>query len=121
MTMNGDRNDLDALRDAQREFAAERDWEQFHTPKNLAAALAVEAAELLEPFQWLTAEQSAALSPEQRAAVREEMADVLLYLVRLADKLDVDLIAAARDKIGRNAHKYPVERSKGSARKYASP
>ena len=90
---------LTALRDAQRRFAAERDWDQFHTPKNLAAALAVEAAELLEPFQWLTAEESARLTPEQLAAVQEEMADVLLYLVRLADKLDVDLIAAARDKI----------------------
>lgn len=111
---------LTALRDAQRRFAAERDWDQFHTPKNLAAALAVEAAELLEPFQWLTAEESARLTPEQLAAVQEEMADVLLYLVRLADKLDVDLIAAARDKILRNALKYPVERSKGSARKYDS-
>jgi NTP pyrophosphatase (non-canonical NTP hydrolase) len=120
MIMSSGRNDLDALRDAQRTFAAERDWDQFHTPKNLAAALAVEAAELLEPFQWLTAEQSAALSPEQLAAVREEMADVLLYLVRLADKLDVDLLAAAHEKMGRNALKYPVERSKGSARKYDS-
>jgi NTP pyrophosphatase (non-canonical NTP hydrolase) len=120
MIMSSSRNDLDALRDAQRAFAAERDWDEFHTPKNLAAALAVEAAELLEPFQWLTAEQSAALTPEQLAAVREEMADVLLYLVRLADKLDVDLLAAAQDKIARNALKYPVERSKGSARKYDS-
>jgi len=120
MNNSGDRDALDALREAQRRFAAERDWDQFHTPKNLAAALAVEAAELLEPFQWLTPEQSARLTPEQLAAVREEMADVLLYLVRLADKLDVDLIAAARDKILRNALKYPVERSKGSARKYDS-
>jgi dCTP diphosphatase len=120
MNNSGDREGLDALREAQRRFAAERDWDQFHTPKNLAAALAVEAAELLEPFQWLTAEQSARLTPEQLTAVREEMADVLLYLVRLADKLDVDLIAAARDKILRNALKYPVERSKGSARKYDS-
>ncbi len=111
---------LTSLRDAQRAFAAERDWDQFHTPKNLAAALAVEAAELLEPFQWLTPEESARLTPEQLAAVREEMADVLLYLVRLADKLDVDLIASAHDKIARNALKYPVERSKGSARKYDS-
>ena len=118
--MSRERSDLEALRDAQRAFAAEREWDQFHTPKNLAAALAVEAAELLEPFQWLTADQSASLAPEQLAAVREEMADVLLYLVRLADKLDVDLLAAAQDKIARNALKYPVERSKGSARKYDS-
>jgi NTP pyrophosphatase (non-canonical NTP hydrolase) len=109
--------DLLALRDALRAFAAERDWDRFHTPKNLAAALAVEAAELLEPFQWLTAEESAALTDEQRAAVREEMADVLLYLVRLADRLDVDLLAAARDKMRRNAEKYPVDRARGSARK----
>lgn len=109
---------LDALRDALRAFAAERDWERFHTPKNLAAALAVEAAELLEPFQWLTPEESAALTSEQQAAVREEMADVLLYLVRLADRLDVDLVAAARDKLRRNAEKYPVEKARGSARKY---
>ncbi len=112
------RSELDALRDALRAFAAERDWDRFHTPKNLAAALAVEAAELLEPFQWLTAEESVALTPEQRAAVRAEMADVLLYLVRLADRLDVDLLAAARDKIRRNAEKYPVDKARGSARKY---
>lgn len=118
MSTGGSKEGLEALRDALRAFAAERDWDQFHTPKNLAAALSVEAAELLEPFQWLTAEESARLTPEQLAAVREEMADVLLYLVRLADRLDVDLIAAARDKMRANALKYPVERSKGSARKY---
>jgi NTP pyrophosphatase (non-canonical NTP hydrolase) len=118
MTEHTAPDSLEALRDAQRAFVAERDWERFHTPKNLAAALAVEAAELLEPFQWLTAEESARLSPEQLAAVRDEMADVLLYLVRLADRLDVDLLAAAREKIRKNALKYPVERSKGSARKY---
>jgi NTP pyrophosphatase (non-canonical NTP hydrolase) len=112
------RSELDALRDALRAFAAERDWDRFHTPKNLAAALAVEAAELLEPFQWLTAEESAALTPAQRASVCEEMADVMLYLVRLADRLDVDLLAAARDKIRRNAERYPVDKARGSARKY---
>jgi NTP pyrophosphatase (non-canonical NTP hydrolase) len=106
------------LRDALRAFAAERDWDQFHTPKNLATALSVEAAELLEPFQWLTDEQSRQLSAQARAAVEQEMADVLLYLVRLADKLDVDLGAAARAKIARNAEKYPVDRSRGSSRKY---
>ena len=106
------------LRDALRAFAAERDWDQFHSPRNLAAALAVEAAELLEPFQWLTDEQSRELSTEARAAVEQEMADVLLYLVRLADKLGVDLEQAARAKIALNAEKYPVEKARGSSRKY---
>jgi len=106
------------LRDALRRFAAERDWDQFHSPRNLAAALSVEAAELLEPFQWLTDEQSRDLPPDTRAAVEQELADVLLYLVRLADKLDVDLAAAARAKIGRNAVRYPVEKARGSSRKY---
>ena len=106
------------LREALRAFAAERDWDQFHSPRNLATALAVEAAELLEPFQWLTEEQGRSLPPDTRAAVEEEMADVLLYLVRLADRLDVDLAAAARAKIAKNAQKYPVEKARGSSRKY---
>lgn len=106
------------LRDQLRAFAAARDWDQFHSPRNLATALAVEAAELLEPFQWLDDEQSRALPPETRAAVEEELADVLLYLVRLADKLDVDLAAAARAKITRNGAKYPVDKARGSSRKY---
>jgi NTP pyrophosphatase (non-canonical NTP hydrolase) len=106
------------LRDELRAFAAARDWDQFHSPRNLATALAVEAAELLEPFQWLTEEQSRSLPPDTRAAVEEELADVLLYLVRLADKLDVDLAAAARAKIVRNGEKYPVEKARGSSRKY---
>lgn len=106
-----------ALRDAQRRFAAERDWDQFHSPKNLAAALSVEAAELLEHFQWLPEAESARLAPEKLEAVREELADVLLYLVRLADKLDVDLVAAAQAKMAKNALKYPAERVRGSSRK----
>jgi NTP pyrophosphatase (non-canonical NTP hydrolase) len=109
---------LRELRDELRAFAAARDWDQFHSPRNLATALAVEAAELLEPFQWLTDEQSRSLPPETRAAVEEELADVLLYLVRLADQLDVDLGAAARAKIVRNGEKYPVDKSRGSSRKY---
>ena len=109
---------LRELRDELRAFAAERDWDQFHSPRNLATALAVEAAELLEPFQWLSDAQSRELPPETRAAVEEELADVLLYLVRLADKLDVDLAAAARAKIVRNGEKYPVEKARGSSRKY---
>jgi NTP pyrophosphatase (non-canonical NTP hydrolase) len=106
------------LRDALRAFAAERDWDAFHSPRNLATALAVEAAELLEPFQWLDDAQARDLPPDTRAAVEEEMADVLLYLVRLADKLDVDLAQAARAKMARNAEKYPVEKARGSSRKY---
>lgn len=91
---------------------------RFHSPKNLAAALSVEAAELLEPFQWLSEEQSRHLTAEQSAAVREEMADVLLYLIRLADKLDVDLVEAAHEKMSRNSVRYPVEKARGSSRKY---
>ena len=109
---------LSTLRDALRRFAAERDWDQYHSPKNLASALCVEAAELLEHFQWLTDEASKSLSAQQLAQVREEMADVLLYLVRLADKLNVDLIGAASSKIALNAQKYPADKAHGSNRKY---
>jgi len=114
-----DPDGLALLRNALRQFAAERDWDQFHSPKNLASALAVEAAELLERFQWLTEDQSRNLPPAELTRVRQEMADVLNYLVRLADKLDVDLLDAARDKIVLNAQKYPVEKARGSARKYS--
>ncbi len=99
---------LTELRDALRAFAAARDWRQYHTPKNLAMALIVEAAELVEHFQWSTAEQSMALEPAKAAEVRDEVADVLIYLVEIADVLDIDLIAAARDKIVKNAVKYPA-------------
>ena len=108
---------LDDLRDALRIFAAEREWQSFHTPKNLASALAVEAAELLEPFQWLKSGAEDELDPAMRAAIRDEMADVLSYLVMLADSLDVDLLAAAQEKIQRNAQKYPIELSRGNAKK----
>jgi NTP pyrophosphatase (non-canonical NTP hydrolase) len=110
-------NNLDELASALRRFAAERDWEQFHTPKNLAAALIVEAAELLEHFQWLTPEESAQLPPDKRREVEAEMADVLLYLTRLADILGIDLLAAARAKIARNAEKYPAHEVRGKADK----
>ena len=109
---------MNSLRDALRQFAAERDWDQFHSPKNLAIALSVEASELLEHFQWLTEAQSIALPPDKLEEVRDEMADVLLYLVRLADRMDVDLEQAALAKIELNAAKYPVDKSRGSARKY---
>ena len=109
---------LDALRERIRAFAAERDWDRFHSPKNLSMALAAEAGELLELFQWLTEEQSEALDPKRLAAVRYELADVLIYLVRLADRLGIDLLEAAAEKIEVNARKYPVERVRGDARKY---
>jgi dCTP diphosphatase len=111
-------SDLIALRDRLRVFAADRDWDQFHSPKNLSTALAVEAAELLEHFQWLKDDESFALPPEKRAKVAEEIADVLLYLVRIADKLDIDVRDAAVRKIDANARKYPVDKAKGSMRKY---
>ena len=101
-----------------RAFAEKRDWDQFHTPKNLAMGVAIEAAELMEEFHWLTPEQSAQLTPEQLQAVRHEMADVLVYLVLLADKLGVDLVAAAAEKIALNAAKYPADTVRGKATKY---
>jgi dCTP diphosphatase len=109
---------LHELRDALRQFAADRDWNQFHSPKNLAMALGVEAAELMEHFQWVKDVESAELSAEQRKNVAEELADVLLYLIRLADKVDIDLERAARAKLELNAKKYPVDRARGSSRKY---
>lgn len=100
--------DLISLRDALRNFCTERDWHQYHTPKNLVMALSVEAAELVEHFQWATAEESANLTDEKRAAVADEIADVLVYLTELADVLGVDMLAAVRQKIIKNAQKYPV-------------
>ena len=99
--------DLTTLRDALRAFCAARDWHRFHTPKNLVMALSVEAAELVEHFQWATPEESLALAPEKRAEVADEIADVLIYLTELADVLGIDPIAAAREKIVKNAAKYP--------------
>ncbi len=112
------KTELLMLRDRLRAFADERDWNQFHTPKNLAMALMVEAAELLEHFQWLTPDQSCSLSAKNMAEVEEELADVLLYLVRIADKLGVDLNEAALRKIEKNALKYPANIVRGSAKKY---
>ena len=110
--------ELIAIRDLLRSFAAERDWDQFHSPKNLATALCVEAAELLEHFQWLTDEASASLDCEHQQRVSEEMADVFLYLIRLADKLNVDLVEAAYGKIQINAQRYPINKARGSSRKH---
>jgi dCTP diphosphatase len=106
--MNADITDLTSLRNALREFAEARDWRQFHSPKNLAMAMIVEAAELVEHFQWLTPEQSSTLAPDKLAEVRDEVADTIIYLVELADALGIDPIAAARDKIAKNAVKYPA-------------
>ena len=111
-------NTLERLTGSLRAFAAERDWERFHTPKNLAMALSVEAAELVEHFQWLNEEQSRNLSQDKLDAVAHELADTLLYLVRLADKLDIDLLTAAQNKMKLNNQKYPVEKSRGNAKKY---
>jgi NTP pyrophosphatase (non-canonical NTP hydrolase) len=99
--------DLTTLRDALRAFCAARKWHRYHTPKNLVMALSVEAAELVEHFQWATPEESLNLAPEKRAQVADEIADVLIYLTELADVLDIDPIAAARAKIVKNAVKYP--------------
>ncbi|MFZ3220364.1 MAG: nucleotide pyrophosphohydrolase [Rhodoferax sp.] len=101
-----------------RDFARARDWEQFHAPKNLACALSVEAAELLEHFQWLTEEQSQALAGDKKAQVAAEAADVFLYLLQLCDKLDIDLMDAAQRKLQVNAEKYPVATARGNSKKY---
>ncbi|WP_370661967.1 nucleotide pyrophosphohydrolase [Massilia alkalitolerans] len=111
-------SDLIRLRDLVRVFVDERDWDQFHTPKNLASALSVEAAELLEHFQWLQHGRPEELGTDKLVQVRHEMADVLVYLVRLADKLDVDLFAAVQEKMVLNREKYPAEQVRGDARKY---
>ena len=109
---------LSALADRLRQFAVERDWQQFHSPKNLAMALVGEAGELAAEFQWLTEAQSKAPDSAQLTRMRSECADVLNYLVRLADTLGIDLIAAANDKIDDNARRYPVDKVRGSSKKY---
>lgn len=108
---------LDDLKQRLRQFARERDWEQFHSPKNLSMALIVEAAELVEHFQWLTQEQSQKLPSEKLREVEQEMADVFIYLTRMADLLGVDLMDAARRKIELNAKKYPAQEVRGKADK----
>jgi NTP pyrophosphatase (non-canonical NTP hydrolase) len=109
--------DIPALQQQLADFSAERDWDQFHSPKNLAMALAAEAGELLEVFQWLSEQQSERLNPATKRAAAQELADVLIYLLRLADRLDVDLETAVADKIRINAAKYPVALAKGNATK----
>jgi len=118
-TKNRNDNSLSDLRDRLRRFASDRDWDQYHSPKNLASALIVEAAELLEHFQWMTENASKSPTTKQLAQVREEMADVLIYLIRLADKLNIDLLLATRQKVEKNALKYPADKVRGSSRKYS--
>jgi NTP pyrophosphatase (non-canonical NTP hydrolase) len=110
--------DLERLRVALRAFTAARDWQAFHSPKNLAAALSVEAAELLEVFQWMNEADSRNLDANAKAAASEEIADVLMYLIMIADELGVDPVAAAERKMVANERKYPVEKSRGTSRKY---
>lgn len=109
---------LESLRTLLSQFVVERDWDQFHNPKNLAMALAAEAGEVLEHFQWLTPEQAAKLPGEVRAEVALELADVFLFLLRLADKLEVDLLDAAERKLAINRERYPVTKARGRATKY---
>ena len=108
---------LEALKTRVRAFAQARDWEQFHSPKNLAMALIAEAAELVEHFQWLTEAQSYALDKDKREQVALELADIFIYLVRLADRLDIGLLEAAERKIALNELRYPADKVRGSARK----
>jgi len=113
-----DKTALRRLRERLRVFASARDWTQFHSPKNLAIALSVEAAELLEHFQWISDKDSLDMQSAKIGKIEEEMADVLLYLIRLADILNVDLVQAADRKIEANSQKYPIEKSRGHAKKY---
>jgi dCTP diphosphatase len=109
---------IESLRLKLAQFAAERDWDRFHNPKNLAMALAGEVGELVEHFQWLTFDEAQSLPPQTREDVALEAADVLLYLVRLCDKAGIDLAAAAHRKLAINAQKYPADKARGSAAKY---
>ena len=111
-------NDIESIKQRLRDFAEARDWDQFHSPKNLSMALSVEVAEIVEHFQWLTEEQSNNLPKDKLDKVETELADTLIYLIRLADKLDIDILKAAQSKIEVNEKKYPVDKSKGNAKKY---
>ena len=109
---------LTELADAIDVFVAERDWAQFHTPKNLAMGVAIEAAELMEHFLWSTGAESASPDRARREMIAQEIGDVLIYLLRLSRVLEIDIVAAARDKLLVNREKYPVEKAKGTAKKY---
>lgn len=101
-----------------RRFAEERDWEQFHSPKNLSMALSVEVAEIVEHFQWLTEEESRRLGDDKREELAEEIGDVMIYLVNLADKLGIDPLRSAKEKLEKNEKKYPARLVKGKSQKY---
>lgn len=109
---------IEEIRDKLREFAKERDWDQYHNPKNLSMALIAEAAELIEHFQWVDGEKSHVLEGKSRQSVEEELADILIYLVRISDKLEIDLYDAVERKIKINEEKYPADKVRGSAKKY---
>jgi NTP pyrophosphatase (non-canonical NTP hydrolase) len=111
-------SDFDRIKKQVRQFVVERDWDQFHSPKNLSMALIVEAAEMVEHFQWLTEEQSSNLSPGKLAEVEQELADIQVYLISLAEKLKLDLIAAVEKKLVLNAQKYPIDKARGNSKKY---
>lgn len=111
-------NEIIQIAERLEKFAIDRDWNQFHSPKNLSMALAVEAAELMQEFQWMTDEESKNVSSEKKLKIKEEIADVFNYLVRISSKLQIDIIAAANEKIIENGKKYPVEKAKGNAKKY---
>ena len=110
--------DFDRIKKQVRQFVVERDWDQFHSPKNLSMALIVEAAEMVEHFQWLTEEQSCNLSGEKLAEIELELADIQIYLISLAEKLQLDLITAVDKKLALNAQKYPADKVRGSSKKY---
>ena len=110
--------DFEQIKLYLRNFAKERDWEQFHSPKNLVMALSVEVSELMEHFQWLTEQQSASLQSETLQQVGEEIADVLLYLIRLSDQLNINLPETIKNKMAKNEQRYPPEKVKGSSKKY---
>ncbi len=112
-------SELEEMRQMMREFSSSRDWDKFHSPKNLSMALSVEASELMECFQWMTEEQSNSLSAEELESISDEIADVQLYLVRLADKAGIDIKTAVEEKMKKNALKYPIEKVKGSSKKYS--
>jgi len=111
-------SELERIKSRLRQFSEDRDWDQFHSPKNLSMALSAEVAEIVEHFQWLTEEQSKSLSDDKLEEVETELADTLIYLIRLADKLGIDLLKAAQSKIDVNEKKYPVDKAKGNAKKY---
>lgn len=112
------KDSLNHLIEEIRVFSEERDWQQFHSPKNLSMALVVEASEILEIFQWLTREESQGLKGARLARVKEEIGDVLIYLIRLADRLSISPVDAAHEKLRKNRKKYPIEKARGNAKKY---